>query len=343
MGSRLHIAIVLALLPWQPPGSSWAQQATEEEPAVEAPPQPSDQPQPGPTPDSRLAPVPAEPETLSFQDDLECEFVVCRCDSADAGFDDLSGCEAVVCRCVHDPPPSRPMVVTERQGEAISTSQEPLRSSEDRRTLAPADEEIPRALRIPVPSAGFQLSERRAALHIDVGSPFLDVSVRFRLHDVVQLGLGYRGVYGASNGGYAALRFRLYRNTNSTRGLSLMIAGGYLYDDSRDFDFMTGANGPYGDVLLATSFRKAQHALDVLVGIRLGWIRGQWCESNCWDAVFEDGEAGLLPTVILALGWSVRISPSVSYTFACGVNIYTTSRRHPAALPLWRNDFVFDF
>lgn len=277
---------------------------------------------------------------------LACENAVCRCERELEG---STECASVTCRCVDEVPAAGPFLPREVQQPSSGVTPG---SGADVWTAAMEGRGLPTLLEEPVPAAGFNLSRYRLGFKIEAGYPFFDTELLVRLHNVVQLGFGYRSAYTMSNGGYADLSFRLYRNSDATRGISLLLRGGYNYvhpqEADNDIPAMLGGDAAFGEAILAASFRWGRHAFDLNVGVRLGWVKAQDCEeddwgyTDCWYAIFSDGEPGLLATFIADFGYAVRIHPAVSYYFAFGVDVYTTSEQYPA-LPLFRNGIIIEF
>lgn len=316
-------------------------------------PQPQPEAEPAPTPTPAAAPEGGTP-WLTAQEVadagergvLACENAVCQCDRGQEG---TTECASVTCRCVTDVPPAGPFLPREVQ-QAPSGARDDARA--DVWTAAMEGRGLPRLLEEPVPSAGFNLSRYRIGFKIEAGYPFVDTELLVRLHNVVQLGIGYRSAYTFSNAGYADLAFRLYRNSEATRGVSLLLRGGYTYVQPQEADdeipALVGGDAAFGEIILAVSFRWGRHAFDLNTGVRLGWVKAQDCEedpygwSDCWYAIFPDGEEGLLPTVMIDFAWAVRIHSAVSYYLALGVDVFTTSYQAPA-LPRFRNGLMIEF
>lgn len=261
-------------------------------------------------------------------DELICAEAECRCITGRDG----DRCASVVCRCAAPPE-------EQRQQLEVEPSEPPAA-------------EAPPSLLVPVPTAGFTLNEHRLSLRLDAGFPFLDAELLIRLHDAITLGFGYRTMYSFHHAGFGTIKFRVARNRRLTRSLSLFGTGGYGHSPNREVDEFVGVNGAFGELGLAVSFRWGRNALDILGAVRLGWVSGRTCaetdyyygsgDDQCWNSWFEDGEPGLSIAVILDIGWSIRISPRVSYFFSPGVQINTNSRGIEA-YTRFRNGIFIDF
>ena len=205
---------------------------------------------------------------------LVCRNVVCRCESASAGTDasrgtavpDSSECPTLTCWCDDDAPRGRrlPVVPAPPTGAAQAQDDEPVSNvpSEGGRV----QRTLPVALDRPVQVAGFTLSDSRVGALFELGYPFIDFKFSFRLHQWVDLAIGYRGLYTLTNAGYASLKIRLFENRPGTVGLSLGLLGGYTVNDQEGYTYLVGASSGFGEVLLALSLRRGRHAFDFIAG-----------------------------------------------------------------------------
>ncbi len=252
-------------------------------------------------------------------DQMICRAMVCR--NAEGG--------GVTCWCEDEPPWGRPAAVR----EVIDDSERP-------------SPRLPAILDRPAPVSGFTLTRARVGMLLEIGYPFLDLRASFRLHEWLDLGLGYRGRWGTTNAGYASLKFRLFQNQPATFGLALVLAGGYTRARDQDSAVVVGGDSAFGEAILNLSVRRRRHAFDALLGLRLGWVRDceVWIESeydDCYYHPFADEEAGLMATVIFDVGYSVRIGPFISFFIAAGIDIFANSDS-PPVLPRGRTGFLFE-
>ncbi len=271
----------------------------------------------------------------SADESLVCQQVRCRTEARGV---DTPSSGNVVCECHFDPIEASPLP------PEPSMTDEAL--DEELRILGSS--ELPELLDTPVAVAAFGLGRSRVGVRLDVGFPFIDFEVMVRLHEVFQLGIGYRTAYGVANAGYGSFKLRFYQNATDTVAFALVGRGGYTHAPDLNGEWLAGNNGAFGEALLALSFRWGRHAIDVHAGFRFGWIRWRDCESDlgeiCWGAVFSDsdGRSGLLLTTLVEIGWAFRISPHASYFFSGGVQIVPGSDQNPL-FPLGRTGLLFDF
>lgn len=198
-----------------------------------------------------------------------------------------------------------------------------------------------------VPTAGFTMTNGRADALIELGYPFLDLALRFRLHDRVSFRVGYRGMYAWTNGLYGSLKFGLYRNPGLTFGLSLSLGGGYMAVYEAEFVWLVGGNSGFGEAAIALSWRWGRHALDLIGGAKLAWIEpfchltyNDWsCRQN--HVVIANDEAGILATAFLDVEWSVRIRRLFSLYLALGADVFTNSVNVPV-MPRFRLGFLIE-
>jgi hypothetical protein len=280
-------------------------------------------------------PAEAEVEPMRTVDVLSCEATACRCIAEGS-----EPCAEVSCQCAEAP--------SSWQAAPLAPVQRPRPIAEPPSPQAPPEPsppqevgalQLPEGLNRPVPHAGFTTS-RRVAARFEFGFPFLELEISIKTHDVVHLALGYRSLYFSHHGGFAALRLRLYRNDASTQGLSLLVLGGVGSGRVEDLDDFSGFSRFYGEIALGYSGRRRIHAFDLLGGVRLGKDRINWSACSI-DSVTCDVDY-FLPTVFLDLGYSVRLTPNLSYFLGFGVNVYTTGEYYKA-LPWFRNGFVVEF
>lgn len=290
------------------------------------------QPAPAPTPapeSSWLAPA----ETpAGAPGALVCDNALCRCLPGPRG-----SCDTIECRCIDEPPETSPLLP-----EAALSSPAPQPAVDPELTQTGArlrGRDASADLSVPAPSAGFLLSERRLGLRLEAGFPFLDVDLLVRAHDAVQLGFGYRTFWTFTHTAYGELKLRLWRNAAATRGLSMLLRGGYTYlfrNEPYDLDYndltsIVGGDSGFGELLLALSIRGRRHAFDLQTGLRVAWVQEAVpYEWYFYGVVFADGEAGLLATVIIEAGYALRMSRSSSFVVRFGVDVFTNSDDYKA-------------
>jgi len=269
---------------------------------------------------------------------LHCRRVHCECATAPFATDDglvfrpqeSQGCRQVVCHCLDD----------DTSAEPASTLPEPEPPTE----IFTAE---------PAPVSGFTLARRRVGIKLDLGFPFLDAQIAYGAHDAVEIGAGYRGMYGMSNGGYGSLRFRLYHNDQPSASVSLAALGGYIHvragegHDERT-TYSAGDSG-YIELNLSASVGRGRHWFTAATGVRIAWIQDHapcreddWGYSYCYDTLFPDGQGRVMPVVFLELGYAVRLWRFVSFFIATGFDAFTNSRAYPASVRQ-RLGLLFDF
>jgi hypothetical protein len=250
------------------------------------------------------------------------------------------GCRQVVCRC--DLPAeaeSAPPAVEPRP--AAVESLPPPQPPEEIFTLEPA------------PVAGFTLPRRTIGLRLEAGHPFLDAQFAYGLHDAVEIDAGYRGMWGKSNGGYAGLRFRLYRSPSGNAALSLSLLGGYTYvqpgEDHYNIAKFNGGDSGFVEAGFGFTVGRRRHAFIASAGLRLAWVQDHLdCGSesryldDCEDTIFLDGHSGFLPVVFLDVGYAVRLHRAVSLYIATGFDAFTAGQ-NLSGMVRQRFGLMFDF
>ena len=272
--------------------------------------------------------------------ELRCRRVHCDCASPPfASGEDLvfqpqtrEGCQRVICRCL--PGDDTP----EEQGEPLPTPE------------APEDLFIAR----PAPVYGFLLERRRVGVRLELGFPYIDAHLMYGVHDVFEIGAGYRGMYGMSSGGYGSLKFRLYRNQRQTASLSLLALGGYhhvpLGEGHDKITALSGGDGAFMELSLAASVGRYGHSFTVASGVRLAWIREMApCEVDdygdswdCRDTVFLDGHGGFMPVAFFEVGYAARVWRYLSLFISTGFDAFTNSQAFVASVR-FRMGLMFDF
>lgn len=311
-------------------------------PAPEPAPAPAPAPAPGPEAESPWL-TPDELHAPAAPGALVCDNAVCRCVPGPRG-----RCDTIECRCADELPETSPFLPDAALPPATTQpAVDPELSQPDARLAAPGARPD---LSAPVPSAGFLLSERRVGFRLEAGFPFIDVDLLVRAHDVVQLGLGYRTLWTFTHAGYGEIKFRLWRNEAATRGLSLLLRGGYTYqyrDDGDTYDYnyntsLVGGDSGFGELLLGLSIHGRRHAFDLQAGLRLGWVQeALYDEWDYYTTVFSGGDAGMLATVIIDAGYALRMTRSSSFVVGFGVDVFTNSDAY-RALPRGRVGFVVE-
>lgn len=255
---------------------------------------------------------------------LQCEQIECRCaleQSMSSGTqlftpNDEEGCQLVGCRCVEPP----------AEGEA------------DRdRLLPPPRPPVEHRERVPAPLGGALLERRHVGFRLDTGFPFLDFRIGYGAHDILELSVGYRSFWGLTHAGYGQIRFRLYNNRENGHALlSLGLLGGFNYvGGGRDHPFrtrFTAGDSGFGEINLGLSIGRHVHSFTAELGARLGWVQedddceeDEWGWSECWDSIYENGEAGLLVTPYIELGYAARFHRNVSFFISTGFEAYTNT------------------
>jgi hypothetical protein len=310
---------------------------------------------PPPPPEPELAPAPAPespwvtPEEMAAggaSGALVCENALCRCEPGPSG-----PCETVACQCATELPETSPFLPDSALPPPTqSPAVDPELTGPDVQLAGRAAPDTD--LHVPAPTAGFLMTERRVGLRLEAGYPFIDLDLLVRAHDVVQVGFGYRTLWTFTHAGYGELKFRLWRNEAAALGLSLLLRGGYTYihldEDDYDAEYNTrsalvAGNSGFGELLLAFTARRGRHAFDAAVGLRLGWVQHIVVDEGGYgnDLVFDSGEPGMLATVIVDAGYTVRMNRSSSFVAGLGVDVFTNSDAY-RALPRARFGFVIE-
>lgn len=270
---------------------------------------------------------------------LRCQRLQCSCAEAPFASDDglvfqsheAEGCSQVICRCL----PSEE-VAPEAPVDALPTPETPRELFTERS----------------VPVSGFLMNRRSVGLRLELGYPYLDIHFMYGVHDVFEIGVGYRGMYNMSFAGYGSLKFRLY-HSGQRASLSLIALGGYHHvQNGEGHDKITslaGGDGPFMEFGLAASVGRYGHYFTVASGVRLAWVREQApCESEddyyYWDCdmVFPDGEAGFMPVAFLEVGYAARVWRLLSLFISTGFDAFTNSQAFLASAR-FRLGLMFDF
>lgn len=280
------------------------------------------------------------PSAQQIASELHCRRVHCACATAPFASDEglvfqpetSEGCRQVICRCLpgEDPP--------EEVGDSLPTPEAPRELFSER----------------PAPVYGFPMARRRVGLQLDIGYPYLDINVRYGVHDVFEIGAGYRGMYNMSFGGYGSLKFRLYRSTQRSAALSLIVLGGYHHvQQGEGHDKITalaGGDGAFLEMSLAMSAGRRGHYFTAASGVRLAWVREQAsCEtdeygyaSDCYETVFEDGHGGFMPVAFVDVGYAARVWRHLSLFTLVGFDAFTNSDAFLVSVR-FRLGLMFDF
>jgi hypothetical protein len=256
----------------------------------------------------------------------------------------VDACERVLCSCA----PAK--VRSRARAAARPADQRPA----DRR---PAEEPLPPPVQPdgpaldPAPEAGFLLEPRRLGLRVEAGWPFFGAQVAYGAHDAVEVALGYRGVYGLASAFYGGARFRLHENPKHHAAVSLLALGGYTYvapgESHNRSTRMAGGDSGFGEASLALSIGGARAWFTFAGGARISGVQGHDCgtgapsDSNCSQAVIDDGDAGFLVTVMLEVGFAVRLISVMSLFGTVGADWFANSDASPAFVR-GRLGFVFD-
>lgn len=280
------------------------------------------------------------PSAQQIASELHCRRVHCECATAPFASDDglvfqpqtSDGCRQVICRCL----PGED--VPEEVGETLPTPETPSELFTER----------------PAPVYGFPMARRDVGVRLELGYPYLDIGLMYGVHDVVEIGAGYRGMYTMSFGGYGSLKFRLYRSTQRNAALSLNILGGYHHvPQGEGHDKITGlagGDGAYLELSLAMSVGRRGHYFTAASGVRLAWVREQpSCATDeygyawdCYETVFNDGHGGFMPVAFLDLGYAARVWRHLSLFILTGFDAFTNSDSFLASVR-FRLGFMFDF
>jgi hypothetical protein len=287
------------------------------------------------------------PEAASEASTLRCRDVLCLCAGeprlASGGmvFEPLAarGCGAVVCSCTAPTTPG------------ASARPEPAQPAAQEALLPPPEPAPPRPE--PVPETGFLLGRGRLGLSVAAGWPFVELQVAYGAHEAVEVAAGYRAMYGLASAWYGGLRLRLHENRKRGAALSLLALGGYTYvvsgeGHNRSTQFAGGDSG-FGEAALALSVGRNIAWFTFLGGARVSGVQDHICSSaavssttlNCEQAVFPDGEAGVLVTVMLEVGFAVRLNSFMSLLGAVGGDWFVNSEAREAFVR-GRLGFSFD-
>lgn len=187
--------------------------------------------------------------------------------------------------------------------------------------------------------SGFQLS-------LEMGYPFLDLTMGYATSSRFALDVGFRSLYAETYAPYAGMRIGLSQSRSRKVGIQLIGRLGYTFlrDTERFFAIDAGGAGAFGELGMGVTARGRRHGLFANLSLRLAGGKMEECDDwsgrGCYDKDLTRTGSSVLVTLSAELGWVMRITRHASYFMGLGVDLFPNGE--VPAMIRFRNGVVLD-